>query len=95
MDVFDRLNIDTSTELTLFKGLAYLELGRDEQAFALLSLASTDSNYIFQEDAIWYAMLISVKMNKKNEIMQFIEQLIQFDGRFKEEALGIRDILLN
>ena len=93
MDIFEQLDVDTSTELTLFKGLALVEAQRDSEALSFLTMAAADSNYMFQEDAIWYALLISVKMNKKKEIKQFIEQLIQYDGRFKEEALAIRDIL--
>lgn len=88
-EIFDRIQVDSSTELQLYKGLVYLELGLDEQAYSLFKIASADTNFIFQEDVLWYNLLICVKMDKKKEVDQLSRQLIESDGRYKDKVLQI------
>lgn len=86
VELFKRIVVDTSTELLFFSGLSMLEEGDFTNAFNRIITATDDANYIFHEDVLWYAMLISVKLNKKKEIEQFARQLIEYNGRYSDRV---------
>ena len=73
-----------SEQLRLYLGNSYLNINNEKEALKQFEIISDTSKYY--EDATWYRALTYLKLGENQESTVILEEIIEYNGIYKESA---------
>ena len=79
--------LDPDTRVHFYHGMCLLNLGEDEPALEKLTAAAIDDNSVYQVPAKWYASLLLLRLDKRDEAKELLTVISQSaSGKYQNLA---------
>ncbi|MBQ4801817.1 hypothetical protein J8L88_03055 [Aquimarina sp. MMG015] len=84
----ENTSLVTLEQLELYLGNSYLHMGKEKEALLQFEKIKEESKY--HEGASWYRALTYLKLGKTDTSIEILNEIIKFNGIYKEKAIQLK-----